>query len=175
MTTPLKNGGWVATHEDITARRRAEGQLLRTEKFLATVIEYVPTTITIKDARSLKYLLVNKAGEKYFGLPRSEIIGKTAHELFPKASADLIESHDKKLLESGQELFVGEHAIDTPAGEHLLVTVRRLSIKDQNGDPQYLLSLIEDVMTRRQLESLNPPARPSAQEHLAAPKAELVA
>jgi PAS domain S-box-containing protein len=156
MTTPLSNGGWVATHEDITERRRAERQLLRTEMFLATVIESFPTAITIKDARSLKYLLTNRAGEKYFGLPRSEIIGKTAYELFPQVSADLLESHDQQLLESGKEIFVGEHAIDTPAGEHLLVTVRRLSIKDQNGDPQYLLSLIDDVTKRQQIESLNP-------------------
>jgi PAS domain S-box-containing protein len=160
MTTPLRDGGWVATHEDITNRRRAERQLLRTERFLATVIENVPTTITIKDARNLKYLLINRAGERYFGLRRSEIIGKTAHELFPQATADLIESHDRKLLTTGKELYISEHVIDTPAGEKLAVTVRRLPIMDQNGQPQYLLSLIENVTERKLLEAGDPPAAP---------------
>jgi len=162
MTTPLRDGGWVATHEDITKRRRAERQLLRTERFLATVIENVPTTITIKDARSLKYLLINRAGERYFGLLRSEIIGKTAHELFPQGTADLIERHDRKLLTTGKELYISEHVIDTPAGEPLAVTVRRLPIMDQNGQPQFLLSLIENVTERKLLEAGDPPAAPEA-------------
>ncbi len=152
MTRPVAGGGWVATHEDITERRRAERHLQRTEKFLATVIENVPTTITVKDAHDLKYLLINQAGERYFGLLRSEIVGKTAHELFPQASADLIVSHDRELLASRKEAFIDEHPVHTPAGEHRLVTARRLPIQDENGEPQYLLSLIEDVTERKQAE-----------------------
>jgi diguanylate cyclase (GGDEF)-like protein/PAS domain S-box-containing protein len=149
---PLKNGGWISLHEDITERRRAERQLVRAERFLATVIENVPTTITVKDARDLKYLLINQAGERYFGLLRSEIIGRTAHDLFPHASADLIVSHDRQLLSAGKELFIDEHPVQTPAGQHRLVTARRLPIQDENGEPQYLLSLIEDVTERKQAE-----------------------
>jgi len=152
MTRPLEGGGWVATHEDITERRRAERHLQRTEKFLATVIENVPTTITVKDARDLKYLLINQAGERYFGLLRSEIVGRTAHDLFPQASADLIVSHDRQLLASKKEVFIDEHPVHTPAGEHRLVTARRLPIQDENGEPQYLLSLIEDITERKQAE-----------------------
>jgi diguanylate cyclase (GGDEF)-like protein/PAS domain S-box-containing protein len=152
MTRPLKGGGWLATHEDITERRRAERHLQRTEKFLATVIENVPTTITVKDARDLKYLLVNQAGERYFGLLRSEIVGRTAHDLFPQASADLIVSHDRQLLASKKDVFIDEHPIHTPAGEHRLVTARRLPIQDENGEPQYLLNLIEDITERKQAE-----------------------
>jgi diguanylate cyclase (GGDEF)-like protein/PAS domain S-box-containing protein len=152
MTRPMEGGGWVATHDDVTERRRAERHLQRTERFLATVIENVPTTITVKDARDLKYLLINQAGERYFGLLRSEIIGQTAHDLFPQASADLIVSHDKQLLASGKEVFIDEHPVQTPAGEHRLVTARRLPIQDENGEPQYLLSLIEDVTERKQAE-----------------------
>jgi PAS domain-containing protein len=82
---PMANGGWVATHEDITARRRAERDLERTRKFLTTVIENVPVSIIVRDARDMRYVLINRAGEKYFGMSRAHIIGKTAEEIFSKA------------------------------------------------------------------------------------------
>lgn len=155
LTTPLSGGGWVATHEDVSERRRAERRLLQTEMFLATVIENVPTTIAIKDARNLTYLLVNKAGERFFGLPRSQIMGKTAHELFPQASADVIVNHDKQLIAAGKEVLFDAHFIDTLAGERRVITARRLPIMDRDGEPQYLLSLIEDVTERNAARRLS--------------------
>ena len=145
VTTPLRNGGWVATHEDITERRRAERNLRRTEALLISVIENVPAVITMKDTRSLKYLFVNKAGEKYFGLPRSQMIGAIAHDLFSREAADLIASADKEVLISGRELFAREYRVNGPDGRQRLVNERRLPIKDDKGDLQCLLSVIADV------------------------------
>src|SRR5262249_30185003 len=39
---PVKGGGWVSTHDDVTERRRAERELDQTRVFLNTVIENVP-------------------------------------------------------------------------------------------------------------------------------------
>lgn len=149
ITTPLASGGWVATHEDITARRRAERHLRRTETLLISVIENVPAVITMKDTRNLKYLFVNKAGEKYFGLPRSRMIGYAAHDLFSPEAADLIVSADKEVLASGMELFIREYLVDGPDGQQRLVSERRLPIKDDKGDLQCLLSVIADVTDAR--------------------------
>jgi PAS domain S-box-containing protein len=41
----MANGGWVATHEDITERQKAQMELERTRAFLDTVIENVPVTV----------------------------------------------------------------------------------------------------------------------------------
>ncbi len=151
-TLPMDNGGWLAIHEDITERRRAERHLDRTQKFLASVIEHVPTTITVKDPRDLRYVLINRAGEKYFGLRRSEIIGKTSRDLFPKAAADLIEEHDRQLLSSRREVFIDDHAVTTPAGEDRIIVARRLPVIDEHGEIQFLLSLVDDVTERREIE-----------------------
>jgi PAS domain S-box-containing protein len=145
MTTPLRNGGWVATHEDITERRRAERHLRRTETLLISVIENVPAVITMKDTRSLKYVFVNKAGEKYFGMPRSQMVGCAAHDLFDREAADLIASADREVLQSGRELFAREYRVNGPDGRQRLVNERRLPIKDDKGDLQCLLSVIADV------------------------------
>ncbi len=45
----MKSGGWVATHEDITERKRAERELEQTRSFLDTIIENVPSPIVVKD------------------------------------------------------------------------------------------------------------------------------
>ena len=45
VNQPMEGGGWVATHEDITERKRAEHELEQTRQFLDTILENVPTPI----------------------------------------------------------------------------------------------------------------------------------
>jgi PAS domain-containing protein len=63
----MDGGGWIATHEDFTEQRRVQRLLERTEKLLLTVIENVPEAIVAKDARSLRYVFVNRAAERLYG------------------------------------------------------------------------------------------------------------
>src|SRR5450631_1577595 len=74
----------VSTHEDITDRLRAEQERDRNRDFLDRVIENIPVTVFVKDAISLRYILINRAGEKLWGVPREELVGKTPHEIFDK-------------------------------------------------------------------------------------------
>lgn len=144
----MADRGWVATHEDVTAQRRAERELDRAQKFLLSVIENVPTVVAVKDAHELRYILVNRATERFYGLPRAAIMGRTSHDLFPAATADLIVAHDRQLLQSRQELVIGEHVIETPGNGRRRVIARRLPVCDDKGEPKYLLSLIDDLTGR---------------------------
>ncbi len=72
----LDGGGWLVTHEDVTERARAERELESTRNFLQAVIENVPATIVAKDARTLSYVLINRAAEEFYGVPREQMIGK---------------------------------------------------------------------------------------------------
>jgi PAS domain S-box-containing protein len=145
FTQPMAEGGWVVTHQDVTEQHRIERDADRAQRFLLTVIENVPSIVIVKDARDLKYVLVNGAAEKFYGVSRSEIIGRTASDLFPKASAGAIAAQDKTLLKSGSELSVGTQMIETPANGFRHVMVRRLAIQDGSGTPQFLLSVIDDM------------------------------
>ena len=64
----MPGGGWVSTHTDITESTRAAKELERTKTFLNTVVESVPATLVVKDARDQRYVLINRAGEKFFGI-----------------------------------------------------------------------------------------------------------
>jgi PAS domain-containing protein len=55
---PLANGGWVGTYDDITDRRIATSELKRARAFLNTVVENVPVSVFVKDAKTLRYILV---------------------------------------------------------------------------------------------------------------------
>jgi PAS domain S-box-containing protein len=142
---PMDGGGWISTHDDCTEERRMQRVLERTERFLVTVIENVAEAIAAKDARSLRYVFVNRAAEKIFNLPRASIMGKTARELFSPELADMIEQGDRRLLEgTGQEPpEVAIHAVDTPEGRRVRA-VRRVPIRGPDGESRVFLSMIED-------------------------------
>ena len=146
ISHPTPDGsGWVVTHEDITERRLVEQERDRSQAFATTVIENVPATIIVKDIKSLRYVLINRAGEEYLGLPREKVIGKTAEEVFPPAIAANVAERDRMLLEDGEAQFIDEHPSETPAGAHRVITTVRVPIRNSNGEPQYLLSVIEDM------------------------------
>jgi diguanylate cyclase (GGDEF)-like protein/PAS domain S-box-containing protein len=148
----MPGGGWVSTHDDITERRRAEKDLERTRAFLDTVIENVPATILVKDARDHRYVLINRHGEEFFGMSRDAMIGKSAYDFFSKEEADIITTRDNDVLRSGQQLFIESNPVQTPSKGRRLITSKRLTIPGDNGEPQYLLAVIEDVTDRKQAE-----------------------
>ena len=68
VSRPLADGGWVATMEDITERRRLEQERDRNYAFLSQIIDHIPSQITVKDVHDRRYLLVNRVAETQFGM-----------------------------------------------------------------------------------------------------------
>ncbi len=154
ISHPTPDGsGWVVTHEDVTERRRAERERDRSQAFATTVIENVPVTIAVKDAAELRYRLINRAGEQYFGVPRQSMIGKKAEEVFSKDIAAMIEQHDRELLKSHKAQYYEEHPVTTPAGDHRIITTARMPILDSGGTVQYLLTVVDDRTHRKRAEA----------------------
>ncbi len=149
VNTPLASGGRIVTHDDITERQNTLLELERTHAFLNTIIENVPVTIYVKDARDGRYILVNQAAEKLWGRSRNEVLGKTSRGMFPPATAAAIEARDQDLLDnSEQALSHAMHRLEMPNGNTHLVTSKRLTIFDENNQPRYLLGVIEDITDR---------------------------
>ncbi len=152
VNQPMKGGGWVATHEDITEHTRAERELEQTRTFLDTIIENVPSPIIVKGAQDLRYMLINRAAEQYLGVNRHTMLGKRAVEVLPKITADQIEEQDRKLIEAGTIIVRDEHTVVTPGNGTRIVTSTRLPVNDAAGKPQYLISVIRDLTERRRHE-----------------------
>jgi diguanylate cyclase (GGDEF)-like protein/PAS domain S-box-containing protein len=149
---PTTNGGWVATHEDITERRKSERELERTRNFLNVVIENIPATILVKYASDFRIALINNAGEQLFGVSRDQIIGRTTRYLSSAVEAEFIEGRDAEALRSHQKVFVNDFDVHTPQNGVRTVTSKKLAIFNENNIPEYVLSVIEDVTDRKQAE-----------------------
>ena len=109
----MPDGGWVVTHEDITERRRAEKERDENREFLDLILENVPAPIFVKKADDRRYVLVNRAGETFWGISRTDMLGKTTADVFPKEEAARIEARDDQLLQSDRP-SVDERQIATP-------------------------------------------------------------
>ena len=142
----------VTTHEDISERRRAERERDRSREFLDRIIESIPVTVVVKDAHTLRYVLVNRAGEKLWGLSREQLVGRTPYEIFDRETADNIVVHDQEVMQTSAEFHIAEHPINTPRNGVRLVKSSRICVRDQNGEAQYLVGVTEDMTERKSVE-----------------------
>jgi diguanylate cyclase (GGDEF)-like protein/PAS domain S-box-containing protein len=134
---------------DTTQARRAEAEVLSTREFLNSVIESVPVPIIVKDARTLRHVLVNRAAESFLGTARDGLIDRAAEEVYSSEAAAFILERDRFVLKHREELFCDEHRVDTPGNGERYITSKRIAIYNAHAEPQYLLTVINDVTERR--------------------------
>jgi PAS domain S-box-containing protein len=130
---------------DVTDRKRAEDERQSARDFLHTVIENVPVPITVRNANDFTYVLMNAAAERFFGIPRAQVIGKTPSDIFSKDTVDTISEHDRNILESRRRQFYGEHTVNTPGNGKRYAAATCHPILDSRERPQHLLTVIEDL------------------------------
>jgi diguanylate cyclase (GGDEF)-like protein/PAS domain S-box-containing protein len=135
--------------EDVTSRKQQEDELHRTRTFLDSIVENVPAMLTVKNAQSLRYALVNRAAERLFGVAREEMIGKTAIEVFPRDSTAAFDTMDREVIETGVLRAVEEHVFERPDGSKRLLTTKKLLVRGEDNTAQYVLTLSEDMTDRK--------------------------
>jgi diguanylate cyclase (GGDEF)-like protein/PAS domain S-box-containing protein len=137
----------------LEALNASAAKLGRTQNFLDSIIENMPASVAVKDARDRCYILINRTAEAIFGIARGDLIGRpdqdsadkdTANDLFPLAGEAL---HTRELQ------TVAEQVIHTHHNGTRILTTKNLSIPDETGEARYLLSLSEDITERKQAEA----------------------
>ncbi|MDD3721384.1 MAG: ATP-binding protein [Lutibacter sp.] len=141
--------------EEIEAQNE-ELQLAKTkveesEIFLNTIFDHIPDLIFVKNANDLRYISFNKAGEKFMGYTRAELIGKNDYDFFPKDEADFFTMKDREVLNSDKPIVIIEDIISTNEGIKTLYT-KKIAIKDKKGNVKYLLGISEDVTSKKEIE-----------------------
>ncbi|MGN6115317.1 MAG: bifunctional diguanylate cyclase/phosphodiesterase [Nitrobacter sp.] len=149
---PVADGGWVATHEDITERQNLERERDRDRAFLNRIIDHIPTQITVKDVRDRRYVLANSVAETQFGLARNKIVGTTAYDVFPREAADTITNDDDEALRSLDGFYLEERPWHSQALGTRYITSRRIIIRDRDNNPQYLINVVDDITERKQTD-----------------------
>jgi diguanylate cyclase (GGDEF)-like protein/PAS domain S-box-containing protein len=137
---------------DVTDQKRAERERDRNRSFLTEIVENIPVMIAVKEAATRKFVLVNRAMESFWGVPRTTALGKNVSEIFPKAQADEINKVDDEVVRSDRPLMLDAHVNNSITGVERVVTSKRLAIRDGGGEPRYLISVVEDVTEHKVAE-----------------------
>jgi diguanylate cyclase (GGDEF)-like protein/PAS domain S-box-containing protein len=121
--------------------------------FFNSVIDNIPIMLFLKDAKDLRFKMVNKAAEELIGLSREELIGKTDYDVFPKYQADFFVKKDREALNNLTQLFIEEERI-TSKNRKLIISTKKLPIFNNVGEPEYLLGISEDITNKKRMEKI---------------------
>lgn len=122
------------------------------ENRLRALFDNLPDFIAVKNNEG-QILFTNLAQAWFLGANSSaEIQGKTMADFFPAEMARTFAEDDRKVLETGQPLINGERlALDRLGLQHWL-SLTLLPMRDQDGRITSLLSVSQDITSRKQAE-----------------------
>jgi two-component system cell cycle sensor histidine kinase/response regulator CckA len=145
--------GLVGITRNITAYMAAEEALRQSTLLLENVVENIPMAVFVKDPNDdFRIRLWNKAAEGIFGIPREQLIGRTAHDFWPQEQADLYRLVDERVMQAGELEVIAEEP-STKRGEGpIVVHTRKMPLFDRNGKPTLMLAICEDITERKRAE-----------------------
>jgi len=132
--------------------RTKEDVLRKEEEFLESVIEDIPDMIFVKDAKTLNFVRVNRAGEKLLGISREDLIGRNDYDFFSRQQADFFTANDRKVLAGKELLDIPEEIIDTKNLGRRVLHTKKIPILDEGGEPRYLLGISKDITALKMAE-----------------------
>jgi len=139
--------------QEIIERKRGEEELRRAEAFLNSIIENIPNMIFVKEAKDLRFMRFNRAGEDLLGFSRADLMGKNDYDFFPKEQADFFIEKDRQVLEGGKLVDIPEEPIQTRHHGTRTLHTKKIPVSDAAGKPLFLLGISEDITERKLAET----------------------
>jgi diguanylate cyclase (GGDEF)-like protein/PAS domain S-box-containing protein len=138
---PMANGGWVATHEDIT-------EIKRREESFRLLFEGNPVPMLVIDCESLCFLAVNEAAVKHYGYSREQFLSMTATDLQPTKDRENVARFVHALSDDQLSGSVRKHTKADGTIIDVLIYSRTLVYQGQKAR----LGAIHDITDRKRTE-----------------------
>lgn len=138
--------------QDTTEEKKNREDLQRQEVFVEAILEHIPDMIFVKEAKELRFVRFNKAGETLLGYQRSDLIGKNDYDFFPKEEADHFTSLDREVFKQKKMLEIQVEPIQTSHQGTRLLHTKKIPLLDNAGNPQYLVGISEDITEKLEAE-----------------------
>jgi PAS domain S-box-containing protein len=140
---------WSQTGAAHEAERKARLELQKSVEaanqsrtFLDIILEYVPSSLNVRDGETGRIVLVNRAMQIATGKSRAELIGMTPLEFMKPDEAAQAREADRQVLHSGEPLKLPPYAVDNALGRRVLRTTK---VPIAGLGRSYVLSVAEDV------------------------------
>ncbi|PLX86494.1 MAG: hypothetical protein C0617_00855 [Desulfuromonas sp.] len=129
-----------------TQKGRLQGQL----HFFQVLIDTMPNPVFYKDAEG-GYLGCNTAFEKYIGIPREDLLGKTVYDVAPTELAEVYDRADRELLDAkGSQVY--ETSVAFADGTTREVIFYKATFPDLDGALGGMLGTFLDISDRKLVE-----------------------
>jgi PAS domain S-box-containing protein len=154
VAAPIPGTGTVyAVATDVTERKRSEQalrnselQLRESQDFLLNVINTLADPVFVKDEQH-RWVVLNEAFCRFMGRQRTELLGRSDYDFFPKAQADVFWEKDALVFASGVA-HENEEAFTDSAGETHTIATKKAVFVDGAGR-RTLVGVIRDVTARK--------------------------
>jgi len=142
----------LAVVQDITERKRLESQLVQERVLLETLVDTIPDLIWLKSAEGI-YRTCNTRFERFFGGPRSGIIGRSDYEFVDRPQADAFRRHDLEAMHSDGPIRNEEWITFADDGHRECLETTKTPLKDRDGKIIGILGIGHDITERKLIES----------------------
>jgi PAS domain S-box-containing protein len=152
LVVPARDRTGTVVHYDVLVEDAAAGLEARAERdhlFIESILGALPNPVFVKDERH-RWVLLNDSVCRLMGADRAHLLGKSDHDFFPKAEADVFWAKDDAVFATG-ELNENEEAFTDAAGRaHVILTRKTLHV-DPAGN-RFLVGVITDITERKAME-----------------------
>jgi PAS domain S-box-containing protein len=158
-TLPIElSKGVLWTINDISLRKSYEKKLKNSELLNKNILATIPNMIWLKDQNGV-YITCNHEFEKFLGMKKIDIIGKTDYDFQDKQTADGFKLNDKIAMESEDSVLNEEWVFYASYNKNILLDITKKAMKYDNGKIIGVLGIAHDVTKRKEeideLEKLN--------------------
>ncbi len=162
LCQPTDDGGIVITYTDVTTRKWAEQKLNDSREVLQALADNMPAFVSFKDVDG-RFQFVNKVFEKWVCIDRTEVAGKTVHDLYEPEEAARFAAQDRACLES-REVVSREIPLTYPDGETRNLVSTRFPVLGAGGDLLGLGTVNYDITERMRAAAELLEAKQNAEE-----------
>jgi PAS domain S-box-containing protein len=140
------------TIQDITERKNLERGLAEQSELLKMVVNTMPDLVWLQDSNGV-FRFCNNKTEQLFGLPESQILGKTDYDLWGHEKAVHTFAENRSVMAGGKTVRIEEEFVFAHDGHFETVESAKTPVYGANGELAGLLGIARDITQRKRAET----------------------
>jgi len=132
---------------------RVEDSLIEREQLMRGTFEQAAVGIAHIDAHTLRILIANNRYGQLTGYTLDELTTLDVHILIPPSEASARDAERAQVFSGQQSTVASERRMRRKDGTVIWVHRSLSMVRDNNGQPLYFISVIEDISERKRVEA----------------------